>query len=79
GDRVDVILDGGVRRGSDIVKALCLGARVCTVGRAWVFGLGADGVRGVDAVLTVLEEEIANTLALIGVRDVRDLTSANLA
>ena len=79
GDRVDVVLDGGIRRGSDVVKALCLGAKACTIGRPWVYGLAAAGRVGVDEVLTVLESEIATTMALLGVRDVKSLSTANLS
>jgi len=73
GDRTDVILDGGVRRGTDVVKALCLGAKACMIGRPWVYGLGVAGTRGVDEVLNVLEAEITTTLALLGVEDVAAL------
>jgi isopentenyl diphosphate isomerase/L-lactate dehydrogenase-like FMN-dependent dehydrogenase len=73
GDRMDVILDGGIRRGSDVVKALCLGAKACMIARPWVYGLATAGTRGVDEVLNVLEAEIATTLALLGVDDVAAL------
>ncbi|MFI6451840.1 alpha-hydroxy acid oxidase [Streptosporangium amethystogenes] len=66
GDEVDVVLDGGVRRGGDVVKALALGARACLVGRPWLYGLAAGGQAGVDRVLEILREEIDRTLALIG-------------
>ncbi len=79
GDRVDVVLDGGIRRGSDVVKALCLGAKACTIGRPWVYGLATAGRAGVEEVLSVLESEIATTMALLGVRDVKALGPANLA
>ncbi|MFC4945034.1 alpha-hydroxy acid oxidase [Pseudonocardia sp. GCM10023141] len=63
---VDVLLDGGVRRGSDVVKALALGARACLVGRPWVYGLAAGGTAGVERTLEILRDEIDRTLALIG-------------
>ncbi|GAA0828097.1 alpha-hydroxy acid oxidase [Streptosporangium amethystogenes subsp. fukuiense] len=66
GDEVDVVLDGGVRRGGDVVKALALGARACLVGRPWLYGLAAGGQAGVGRVLEILREEIDRTLALIG-------------
>ena len=53
GDRLEIICDGGVRRGSDIVKAVALGARACMAGRAYLYGLGAAGERGVDHVLSI--------------------------
>ncbi|MCA3131851.1 MAG: alpha-hydroxy-acid oxidizing protein [Rhodocyclaceae bacterium] len=64
--RAEVILDGGVRRGSDVVKALCLGARACMVGRAWLYGLAAAGEAGVDRALQILVAEMAVTLRLLG-------------
>ncbi|HVS99888.1 MAG TPA: alpha-hydroxy acid oxidase [Solirubrobacterales bacterium] len=73
GDRLDLVLDGGVRRGSDIVKALCLGAKAVSVGRPWVWGLAADGVDGVDAVLSVLERELDTTMTLLGAGSVSEL------
>jgi L-lactate dehydrogenase (cytochrome) len=74
GDRVEVICDGGVRRGSDIVKAVALGARACMAGRAYLYGLGAAGERGVDHVLGLLDADVRRTMALVGARDVGDLT-----
>ncbi|MFI5052889.1 MAG: alpha-hydroxy acid oxidase [Acidimicrobiia bacterium] len=73
GDEVEIICDGGVRRGSDIVKAVALGARACMAGRAYLYGLGAAGERGVDFVLGLLNADIRRTMALIGARDVEHL------
>ena len=66
GDRAEIICDGGIRRGSDIVKAVALGARACMIGRAYLYGLGAAGERGVDHVLALLESDIRRTMALTG-------------
>jgi isopentenyl diphosphate isomerase/L-lactate dehydrogenase-like FMN-dependent dehydrogenase len=66
GERLSVMLDGGVRRGSDLVKARALGARACLVGRPWLYGLAADGQRGVEAALELLAAELDRTLALLG-------------
>jgi len=66
GDRCEVICDGGVRRGSDIVKAVALGARAASIGRAYLYGLGAAGERGVDHVLGLLTEDVRRTMALLG-------------
>ena len=74
GDRVEILCDGGIRRGSDIVKAVALGARACMAGRAYLYGLAAGGERGVDHVLNHLREGVARTLALTGTRRVVDLT-----
>ena len=73
GDRVEIICDGGVRRGSDIVKALALGATACMSGRAYLYGLGAAGEAGVDHVLDVLSSDMRRTMALIGCRAIADL------
>jgi L-lactate dehydrogenase (cytochrome) len=74
GDRVEVICDGGVRRGSDIVKAVALGAKACMAGRAYLYGLGAAGERGVDHVLSLLHSDVTRTMALLGARSVSELT-----
>ena len=83
GDRTEIICDGGVRRGSDIVKAVALGARACMVGRAYLYGLAAAGERGVDHVLGMLDAGVRRTMALCGVarldevdRDVVNITPA---
>jgi L-lactate dehydrogenase (cytochrome) len=72
-DRIEIICDGGVRRGSDIVKALALGARACMSGRAYLYGLGAAGEAGVDHVLDLLSSDMKRTMALIGCPAVADL------
>lgn len=64
--RAEVILDGGVRRGSDVVKALCLGARACMIGRAWLYGLASGGEAGVAKALDILVKEIDITMTLLG-------------
>ena len=73
GDRTEVICDGGVRRGSDIVKAMALGARACMVGRAPLYGLGVAGEPGVDRVLEWFDEGVRRTMTLVGARSVADL------
>lgn len=74
GDRTEVLCDGGVRRGSDIVKAVALGAKACMAGRAYLYGLGAGGERGVDHVLKLLSQDVRRTMALVGTRTVADLS-----
>jgi L-lactate dehydrogenase (cytochrome) len=66
----EIICDGGIRRGSDIVKALALGATACSVGRPYLYGLAAGGQAGVDHALTLLIEEFERCLALLGVNDI---------
>jgi isopentenyl diphosphate isomerase/L-lactate dehydrogenase-like FMN-dependent dehydrogenase len=73
GDRIEVLLDGGVRRGSDIVKALCLGARAVMVGRAYAYGLGAAGNAGVARAIEILHTDLIRTLKLLGCASVADL------
>ena len=73
GDRLEVICDGGVRRGSDIVKAVALGARACMAGRAYLYGLGAGGERGVDHVLDLFDRDVRRTMALLGAPTITDL------
>ena len=64
--RVPVILDGGVRRGVDVIKAIALGATACMIGRPWLYGLAAGGENGVDAALNILQKETDMALALLG-------------
>jgi L-lactate dehydrogenase (cytochrome) len=73
GGRTEIICDGGVRRGSDIAKALALGATACMAGRAYLYGLGAAGEAGVDHVLEILASDMRRTMALIGCPTVKEL------
>lgn len=73
GGRTEIICDGGVRRGSDIVKAIALGASAVMTGRPYLYGLGAAGEAGVDQVLTNFGSEMQRTMALIGCTNVEDL------
>jgi isopentenyl diphosphate isomerase/L-lactate dehydrogenase-like FMN-dependent dehydrogenase len=73
GDRGTVILDGGVRRGADVVKALCLGADAVMIGRPALYGLATAGQSGVESVLEILRAELETTLTLMGVASVADL------
>jgi isopentenyl diphosphate isomerase/L-lactate dehydrogenase-like FMN-dependent dehydrogenase len=76
GGRVEVLLDGGVRRGGDVVKALCLGARAVLIGRAYAYGLAAAGGPGVARVVEILRSDIVRTLKLLGCASVRELNRA---
>ena len=71
--QVEVLLDGGIRRGSDIVKALCMGARAVLIGRAYAYGLGAGGHAGVARALTILEADVIRTMKLLGAGAIKDL------
>jgi len=73
GGQVDVLMDGGIRSGADVVKALCLGARAVLVGRAYAYGLGAAGPRGVARALEILRSDVARTLRLLGCPSVAQL------
>lgn len=71
--RAEVLLDGGVRRGTDIAKALALGAKACMIGRPFLYGLAAAGEAGVGEAIGILRSELENTLTLLGCPDVTNL------
>src|SRR2546423_1303236 len=73
GDRIEVLLDGGIRRGSDIAKALCIGARAVLVGRAYAYGLGAAGGAGVARAIEILCTDLIRTLKLLGCASTAEL------
>ena len=72
-EKLDVIVDGGIKRGTDVVKALCLGAKAVGVGRAPLFGLAAAGQEGVERVLEILRDETATAMRLLGVENIQGL------
>ncbi|RVW07055.1 alpha-hydroxy-acid oxidizing protein [Prescottella agglutinans] len=76
--RAEVLLDGGIRRGTDVIKALALGADAVLIGRPALYGMAVAGDRGVEHVLTLLRGEIERGLTLLGVRDVRDLNRSHV-
>lgn len=78
GDRVDVVLDGGVRRGSDVIKALALGAKAVMIGRAYLWGLAANGQAGVENVLDVIRGGIDSAMLGLGRSSVAELTPADV-
>jgi isopentenyl diphosphate isomerase/L-lactate dehydrogenase-like FMN-dependent dehydrogenase len=78
GDDVEVLLDGGIRRGSDVVKALALGARAVMIGRAHLWGLSANGQAGVENVLDVLRSGIDSAVLGLGHASIRDLNPRDL-
>jgi isopentenyl diphosphate isomerase/L-lactate dehydrogenase-like FMN-dependent dehydrogenase len=73
GARTEVLMDGGIRRGGDIVKAICLGARAVMVGRAYAYGLGAAGEAGVERAIAILRADLKRTLALLGCESLAEL------
>ncbi len=73
GDRVEILCDGGLRRGGDVVKAVALGARACMIGRPYLYALGAAGEAGVDWLLAFFEEGVRRSLALTGQARLRAL------
>jgi pre-mycofactocin synthase len=78
GDQIEVLLDGGIRRGSDVVKALALGARAVLIGRAYLWGMAANGERGVTNVLEILRQGVSETLLGLGKSSVHELSPDDL-
>jgi isopentenyl diphosphate isomerase/L-lactate dehydrogenase-like FMN-dependent dehydrogenase len=74
--QIEVLMDGGIRRGPDIVKAICLGARAVLCGRAYAYGLAAAGQAGVARALEILKEDLNRTLRLLGCPAIRTLDSS---
>jgi L-lactate dehydrogenase (cytochrome) len=73
GTRTEVLLDGGIRKGSDVAKALCLGARAVLIGRAYAYGLGAAGGAGVSRAIDILRSDLVRTMKLLGCASVAEL------
>jgi len=73
GGEIELMFDGGIRSGQDIMRALALGARSCLIGRAYVYGLGASGERGVARAIQFLRKELEVTMALCGVNTMREI------
>ena len=76
--RARVIMDGGIRRGSDIVKALALGADMVGIGRPYLYGLAAGGEEGVERAITILKDELQRTMQLMGICNVADLSAEQI-
>lgn len=79
GDRVVVMLDGGIRQGTDIFKALALGSKLVFIGRPAIWGLSVDGQRGVENVIKILRKEFDITMTLMGCTKVSDITKDMVA
>jgi len=71
--QTEILVDGGIRRGSDIVKALCMGARAVLIGRAYAYGLGAGGGAGVTRAIDILRTDVVRTMKLLGCGSIQDL------
>jgi L-lactate dehydrogenase (cytochrome) len=71
--RIEVLMDGGIRRGTDIAKAICMGARAVLCGRAYAYGLAAGGEAGVDRAIEILRTDLERTLRLLGCASVAEL------
>ena len=78
GDELELIVDGGIRRGTHIIKALALGADACSIGRAYLYGLASGGQAGVEKALNMLVTELERSMALLGVSDVKELGQQHL-
>ena len=78
GDQLELIVDGGIRRGTDIIKALALGADACSIGRPYLYGLAAGGQAGVERTLQLLKSELERSMALLGCRSVQQLGSQQI-
>ena len=76
--RTEILFDGGIRRGSDIVKAMSLGARAVLVGRAYVYGLGAAGGPGVTRAIEILRDQVTRTMKLLQVASVTELNPGHV-
>src|SRR5579864_857987 len=74
--QIEVLMDGGIRRGGDIVKAICLGARAVLVGRAYAYGLGAAGEAGVHRSIEILRADVLRTMKLLGCTSIADLNES---
>ena len=74
--QIDVLLDGGIRRGGDVVKALCLGAKGVLIGRAYAYGLAAAGGPGVARAIEIIKTDVLRTMKLLGCPSVKDLNGS---
>jgi L-lactate dehydrogenase (cytochrome) len=78
GDKIEIICDGGIRRGTHILKALALGANACSMGRPYLYGLAAAGQPGVESVLASFESELKRNMMLMGVNKLSQLDRSKI-
>ena len=74
GGKIEIILDGGIKRGTHVLKALALGANACSIGKAYLYGLSAGGQEGVERVVGKLRDEVERGMTLMGCRSIKELT-----
>ena len=79
GDKLEIILDGGIRRGTHVLKALSLGATACSFGKGFLFGLGAGGQAGVEQVLKRMKDELRRDMILLGCKTIKELNKSKIA
>ena len=78
GDKLEIILDGGIRRGTHVLKALAAGATACSFGKAFLFSLGAGGQKGVERLLDNMQNEIRRNMILMGCKNIKDLDASKI-
>ena len=78
GDKLEIILDGGIRRGTHVLKALAAGATACSFGKAFLFSLGAGGQKGVERLLDNMQKEIRRNMILMGCKKIEDLDASKI-
>ena len=79
GGKIEIIVDGGIRRGTHVLKALSLGATACSFGKGFLFALGAGGQKGVEKMLKNMRDEITRDMILLGKKRISELNTANIA
>ena len=79
GGKLEIILDGGIRRGTHVLKALSLGATACSFGKGFLFALGAGGQQGVELILKRMKDEITRDMILLGCKNIKELSKTNIA
>tara|TARA_Y100000590_G_scaffold358570_1_gene413978 strand:- start:1742 stop:2896 length:1155 start_codon:yes stop_codon:yes gene_type:complete len=79
GDKIEIILDGGIRRGTHVLKALALGAKACSFGKGYLYALSAGGQKGIEQILKNMRSEINRDMILMGCSSIKDLNSSKIA
>ena len=78
GDKLEIILDGGVRRGTHVLKALAAGAKACSFGKMFLFSLAAGGQKGVEKLLQNMQDEIKRNMVLMGCKNIKAIDSSKI-